>query len=63
MVNDSSNTVWPDVEDNATNETTVSTLLHYPPAASYFAAVCAILFVVVGITGKYENAGVHLQSV
>lgn len=61
MVNSSSSVNSSNVEDNAT-ETTVSTILHYPPVASYFAAGCAILFVVIGITGNSLTVAALLRS-
>ena len=33
------------------NETDVKSYIHYPRAASYFAAACAIVFVIIGVAG------------
>jgi len=50
------------VNSSALDNATVSTLLHYSPAASYFAAACAILFVIVGITGNSLTVAALLRS-
>lgn len=45
---------WTSVNSSNGDDANVGTTIHYPREASYFAAACAILFVIVGIGGEFE---------